>query len=126
MMWEPIEYGDTQSVGALYDYNNQQSVLKVAASGSYFLYVQLNFSCLHICPEARFTVKIKDQNANTRLTCSGSLPRGMKPVSHTCWSVLTLSEKDSRLLAGSEFSESIHNWKLELNDSGFGMFRVDG
>ncbi|XP_056625824.1 uncharacterized protein LOC130438076 [Triplophysa dalaica] len=129
MTWEPIEYGDSQSVGALYDYNNQQSVLKVAASGSYFLYVQLNFSCMHKCPEDRFTVKFKDQNANTRLTCSVTLPNGTQPVSHTCWSVLTLSEKDSRLLAGSEFTEFFEtsvNWKLELNDSGFGMFRVDG
>ncbi|KAI7810911.1 uncharacterized protein LOC130552934 [Triplophysa rosa] len=128
MMWEPIAYGDGQSMGALYNYDKRQSVLNVAASGSYFLYVQLNFSCVHVCPQARFTVKFKDQNANTRLTCSVSLPSGTQPVSHTCWSVVTLSEKDSRLLAGTEFtefSEPFHNWKLELNDSGFGMFRVD-
>ncbi|KAA0721710.1 hypothetical protein E1301_Tti021371 [Triplophysa tibetana] len=129
MMWEPIKHGDTQSLGALYDYKNNKRVLEVAASGSYFLYVQLNFSCMHICPAARFTVKFKDQSANTRLTCSVSMPNGTQPVSHTCWSVVTLSEKGSQLLAGSEFiefSEPSGNWKLELNDSGFGMFRVDG
>lgn len=128
MMWEPIAYGESQSIGALYNYDKQQSVLNVAASGSYFLYIQLNFSCVHICPPARFTVNFKDQNANTRLTCSVSLPNGTQPVSHTCWSVVTLLENDGRLLAGTEFiefSEPKHFWKLELNDSGFGMFRVD-
>lgn len=128
MMWEPIAYGESESIGALYDYDERQSVLKVAARGSYFLYVQLNFSCTHVCPPARFTVNFEDQNANTRLTCSVSLPDGMQPVSHTCWSVVTLSEKDSRLLARTEFTEFSNPsnvWKLELNDSGFGMFRVD-
>lgn len=123
MMWEPVAYSESESIGDLYNYDKRQSVLKVAARGSYFLYVQLNFSCVHICPPARFTLKFEDQQP--LLTCSVSLPNGTRPVSHTCWSVVTLSENHSRLLARTEFTDASNNWKLELNDSGFGMFRVD-
>nr|XP_055062569.1 uncharacterized protein LOC129445382 [Misgurnus anguillicaudatus] len=135
MKWETIEYGEGESIGSLYQYEEKQSVLNVMASGSYFLYAKLTFYCVHVCPPAHFNVIFYDQLETKQLTCSVSLPdysnsNASHPVTRTCWQVVTLLKKESRLLAKTEFTEELtekqKNWRLELNDSGFGMFLVDG
>ncbi|XP_051560135.1 uncharacterized protein LOC127444663 [Myxocyprinus asiaticus] len=131
MEWESIPYGKGQSIGSMYSYEKNQRVLNVNEAGSYFLYVQLTFSCTHICPAGQFTTSFYNQDNKKQLTCTVSLPKmpdmnGSLPVSRTCWHVITLPEQKSRLLAKTEFSEqTLNNWKLDLNDSGFGMFLVD-
>ncbi|XP_051982132.1 uncharacterized protein LOC127643422 [Xyrauchen texanus] len=129
--WESISYVKGQSIGSMYSYEKKDRVLTVKAAGSYFLYVQLTFTCTHICPSSQFTASFYDQHENKQLTCTVSLPNmpdmnGSLPVNRTCWRVITFLEKESSLLAKTTFSEqNLVNWKLDLNNSGFGMFVVD-
>ncbi|XP_051993165.1 uncharacterized protein LOC127651404 [Xyrauchen texanus] len=132
MDWESILYGKGQSIGSMYSYDKNQRVLNVNKAGSYFMYVQLTFSCTHICPSGQFTTSIYNRDDKKQLTCTVSLPEtpgmnGSAPVSRTCWHVITLPDQQSRLIAKTEFSkQTLNHWKLELNDSGFGIFLVDG
>lgn len=128
MAWESIPYGKGHTVGSLYTYDENQKVLNVKESGSYFLYVQLSLSCKADCQSGQFTVSFENQNNMKELTCTVSLPDGNRkePVSRTCWRVVTFPENGNRLLAKSEFQNTLDNWALEMNDSGFGMFLVDG
>lgn len=129
MAWESFPYGNGHTVGSLYTYDKNQRVLNVKESGSYFLYVQLSLSCRGICKPGHFTVSFYNTNIK-ELTCTVSLPDvyGDKnePVSRTCWSVVTFLENGNRLMAKSEYNETQGDWTLQLNDSGFGMFLVDG
>ncbi|XP_067259420.1 uncharacterized protein [Chanodichthys erythropterus] len=128
MAWESIPYGKGHTVGSLYTYDENQKVLNVKESGSYFLYVQLSLSCKADCQSGQFTVSFQNQKEMKELTCTVSLPErnGDEPVSRTCWRVVTFPENGNRLLAKSEFQGKKDNWALEMNDSGFGMFLVDG
>ncbi|XP_016382089.1 uncharacterized protein LOC107719225 isoform X2 [Sinocyclocheilus rhinocerous] len=127
MAWESIAYGKSRTIGSLYSYDKKQNVLNVNESGSYFLYVQLTFSCTEICPSGQFTVSFHNQRNSEELTCTVSLPKWSEetPISKTCWRVVTFPENRNRLFAKSQFNGTL-DWKLELNDSGFGMFLVDG
>ncbi|XP_059407701.1 uncharacterized protein LOC132142079 [Carassius carassius] len=130
MAWESIAYGRGQTIGSLYSYDKKQNVLNVNESGSYFLYVQLTFSCAGICPSGpsdQFTVSFNNRLNNVELTCTVSLHewREDTPISKTCWRVVTFPENGERIVAKSQFKGS-SDWKLEMNDSGFGMFLVDG
>lgn len=127
MAWESIAYGSGQTIGSLYSFDQKQNVLNVNESGSYFLYVQLTFSCTGICPSDQFTVSFYNQRNSVELTCTVSLPKWSEetPISKTCWRVVTFPEDGNRLVAKSQFKETL-DWKLEMNDSGFGMFLVDG
>ncbi|KAK2909520.1 hypothetical protein Q8A67_005357 [Cirrhinus molitorella] len=128
MAWETFAYGKGRSIGSLYSFDKKQNVLDVKESGSYFLYVQLNFSCTGRCPSGQFTVTFYNQHNIKELTCSVSLPEWSEetPQSQTCWRVVTFLENQNRLFAKSTINVTLDNWKLELNDSGFGMFLVDG
>ncbi|KAL0202308.1 hypothetical protein M9458_000326, partial [Cirrhinus mrigala] len=128
MEWESFQYGTEQTIGSLYSYDEKQNVLDVKESGSYFLYVQLNFSCTGGCSTGQFTVTFYNQYSMKELTCSVSLPKSSHetPHSQTCWRVVTFTENKNRLIAKSHREGTLGNWKLELNDSGFGMFLVDG
>ncbi|XP_073697791.1 uncharacterized protein [Garra rufa] len=128
MAWETFAYGSGKTIGSLYNYDEKQNVLDVKESGSYFLYVQLNFTCSGRCPSGKFNVNFYNQRNIKELTCSVSLPESSKetPQSKTCWRVVTFQENGNRLYAKSSLEKKLKNWKLELNDSGFGMFLVDG
>lgn len=128
MAWESFPYGKGQSIGSLYTYNKDQNALDIKESGSYFLYVQLSFSCTGKCQSGQFTVTFNNQHKMKEFTCSVSLPEQHKetPQSQTCWRVVTFPESNNRLLAKSEITGQLGDWKLTLNDSGFGMFLVDG
>ncbi|ROL54825.1 hypothetical protein DPX16_23277 [Anabarilius grahami] len=128
MAWESIQYGKGHTVGSLYTYDENQKVLNVKESGSYFLYVQLSLSCKGICQPGQFTVSFYNLLNRKELTCTVSLPdgNGNEPVRRTCWRVVTFPENGNRLMAKSEIQGKLDNWTLEMNDSGFGMFLVDG
>lgn len=127
MAWEPIKYGRDDTVGSLYAYDETQKVLNVNESGSYFLYVQLSLSCKGTCKSGQFTVSFYSLQNRKELTCTVSLPETRdEPVSRTCWRVVTFLENRNRLMAKSELKGNLDNWALQMNDSGFGMFLVDG
>ncbi|XP_067296739.1 uncharacterized protein [Pseudorasbora parva] len=129
MAWESIPSGTGHTVGSLFDYHDTQRALRVKNSGSYFLYVKLSLSCSGVCQPGEFTVSFKTQENNSpKLTCTVTMSKGNReePFSQTCWSVVTFPEKDYRLMAKSTFPGKLDNWKLEMNESGFGMFLVDG
>ncbi|XP_016112901.1 uncharacterized protein [Sinocyclocheilus grahami] len=128
MAWEPFAYGKGQTIGSLYSYEKNQNVLTINESGSYFLYVQLNFSCTGRCPSGQFTVSFYNKHNSVELPCTVSLPERSKetPHSQTCWRVVTFQENGNRLMVKSQVEGTLNNWKLEMNDSGFGMFLVDG
>lgn len=128
MAWESIKYGPGDTVGSLYSYDERHKALNVNKSGSYFLYVQLSLSCKAVCQSGQFTVSFYDKHNNKELTCTVSLPEegGEEPVSRTCWRVVTFQENGGRLLAKSEKKGTLDHWTLQLNDSVFGIFLVDG
>lgn len=142
MHWKPVNYGEIKTVGSLYNFNQIQHVLTVKEQGSYFLYVTLTFSCTHVCDPAQFdvtfpkdtspAVKSGDQHPSPWLTCSVRLSqdkgRENASVTKTCWNVVTFPENENRLLAIAKIvlEGKQHNWKLELNHSGFGIFLIDG
>ncbi|KAF4118026.1 hypothetical protein G5714_000077 [Onychostoma macrolepis] len=128
MAWEPFAFGKGQTIGSLYSYEKKQNVLNINESGSYFLYVQLNFSCSGQCPSGQFTVIFSNKHNSEELTCTVLLPEWSKEMPHTqtCWRIVTFPENENRLMAKSQIKGTLDNWKLEMNDSGFGMFLVDG
>ncbi|XP_026110185.1 uncharacterized protein LOC113083128 [Carassius auratus] len=128
MAWETFAYGKGQTIGSLYSYDIKQNVLNIKEKGSYFLYVQLNFTCTGQCTSGKFTVSFYNKHNSEELSCTVSLPEWKKetPHSQTCWRVATFPESESRLMAKSWIEGTLNNWKLVMNDSGFGMFLVDG
>lgn len=127
MAWEGFAYGATDTIGSLYSYDTSQKALDVKNSGSYFLYVQLSLFCKGICSPGQFTVSFYNHNIK-QLSCTVLLPEmnGLEPISQTCWHVVTFPENGNRLMAKSEIQDSLGDWSLQVNDSGFGMFLVDG
>ncbi|TRY86112.1 hypothetical protein DNTS_030194 [Danionella cerebrum] len=129
MKWEPIKYGEGQSVGSLYIFNHKQGSLRVKEAGSYFIYIQLSVRCLYRCSSGEFSVSLYSDNIE-KLTCALSLPaqpeNGTAPFSHTCWQVVTFPEKGSKLLVKAEVKGDPEHWRLQMQSSGFGMFQVDG
>ncbi|XP_077054701.1 uncharacterized protein LOC143706564 [Siphateles boraxobius] len=128
MAWEGIAYGKAHTIGSLYSYDKSQKALDVKNSGSYFLYVQLSLSCNGICSPGQFTVSFYNHLNSKVLSCTVSLPEesGTDPISQTCWHVVTFTENGKRLMAKSEIQGSLGDWRLQVNNSGFGMFLVDG
>ncbi|XP_039539796.1 uncharacterized protein LOC120487624 [Pimephales promelas] len=128
MAWEGFAYGNTHTIGSLYSYDKSQKALDVKNSGSYFVYVQLSLFCNGICSPGKFTVSFYNHLNSKELSCTVSLPEGTKPepISKTCWHVVTFPENGNRLMAKSEVQDSLGDWSLLVNDSGFGMFLVDG
>lgn len=128
MAWETFAYGKGQTIGSRYSYEEKQNVLNIKEGGTYFLYVQLNFSCTGRCPSGQFTVSFYNKHNSEELSCTVSLPVWSEeaPHSQTCWRVVTFPENENRLMAKSQTEGTLDNWKLEMNDSGFGMFLVDG
>lgn len=127
MQWEPIPYGTHSTMGALYAYDPSHRALTVGRAGSYFMYVQLNISCLSTCKNESLTLSFTDQYNSEQLSCTVKLQsKHPEPVMHKCWTVMPHLEKNSRLLGKILSSTDLKQWKLEPNSSGFGIFLVDG
>lgn len=126
MVWEPIQYGNGSTVGSSYSYDEKNAVLKVNKEGTYFLYTQLNLTCIHRCDEGTLSVTFFDDAKNELLTCSLHLQTDRSHrVAKKCWTVIPRLTEGSQLMARMHGLVKPDGWKLELNYSGFGMFMVD-
>ncbi|KAL6482429.1 hypothetical protein MHYP_G00105090 [Metynnis hypsauchen] len=127
MLWESISYGNGNTVGPGYTYKSNQGKLIVEREGSYFLYTQLNLSCVYQCAEESLTLTFLNQDNNEQLSCTVKLPaKHRDPVVRKCWTVIPHLEKKNGVMARITTATSLKNWQLDLNSSGFGMFLVDG
>ncbi|XP_026874674.2 uncharacterized protein LOC113582858 [Electrophorus electricus] len=92
MKWEPVKYGNGTTMGSRYSYNTNQEALTVSQQGSYFLYTQLRFTCVHKCNSTTLTVTFQDQFAVKHLSCTVKLPENFEPVMNKCWTVIPAPE----------------------------------
>lgn len=119
MKWIITSYGEGTSVGNGFDFNQAQHSLKPHQNGTYFMYLDLHFSCTFKCKPGVVTVSVRDE-----LTCKVELPENSTSVSRKCWTVQRLQSKG--LLAQMTVpKEGMDYWKLELQGSGFGIFLID-
>ncbi|KAI3352936.1 hypothetical protein L3Q82_019509, partial [Scortum barcoo] len=119
MQWAPVSYGAGNSVGSNFQFDKNQNSLKPVRVGTYFMYIELNFTCTFNCSEGLLIVHV-----DNKLTCEVKLPADSTSVSKKCWTVSQIDGQ--RLLTQMTLpKEGLENWKLELTGSGFGMFLVD-
>lgn len=111
------------SVGSNFDFNNKQISLKPKKEGTYFIYIELNFTCTYTCPEGVLSVNVGD-----KLTCEVELPERSKPsptpVSKRCWTVTQLNQEKLHTYMMVP-QTGLENWQLQMEGSGLGMFLVD-
>ncbi|XP_030596341.1 uncharacterized protein LOC115787698 [Archocentrus centrarchus] len=119
MQWIKNAYGEGTSVGNDFDFNQAQHSLKPLRNGTYFMYLDLHFSCTYQCKPNVVTVSVGD-----KLTCKVELPENSAPVSKKCWTVKRL-QSEGLLAQMTVLKEGMDNWKLELQNSGFGIFLID-
>ncbi|XP_051241599.1 uncharacterized protein LOC127355135 [Dicentrarchus labrax] len=122
MKWESVPYGQGSSVGSNFIFDPEQSSLKPKRVGTYFIYIDFNLTCTHICPAGLLTVSVGD-----KLTCEVQLPAvaNSTPVSKKCWTVSQISDSVRLVTQMTVPNNGLGAWKLELSGSGFGMFLVD-
>ncbi|XP_053085816.1 uncharacterized protein LOC113526467 isoform X2 [Pangasianodon hypophthalmus] len=126
MQWAPIKYGNTSTVGSSYSYDSN-GALRVLKDGTYFLYTQLNLTCVGPCDDGSLTVTFEDDLKNVQLSCTLPLRKAHRsPTAEKCWTVIPRLSGKHRLLARMHTTVSAQRWSLDLNYSGFGMFLVDG
>ncbi|KAM7393920.1 hypothetical protein PAMP_020756 [Pampus punctatissimus] len=120
MHWDSVPYSAGQSVGSNFNFDTEKQSLELIQAGTYFMYMNLRFTCTSECTAGLLTVNLYD-----KLTCQVQLPAAdPTPVDRKCWTVNWMEEK-TQLLAQMTVPKGLKNWKLELNSSGFGMFLVD-
>lgn len=121
MLLRLIHHGEGTSMGNQYTFNEEQSSLMPKKEGTYFMYIQLNFTCTSICKKGVLTVTFGD-----KLTCEVKLPHKEDSTVETkkCWTVSQV--EGQRLNSQMTIKEGkLENWSLDLNTSGVGMFLVD-
>ncbi|XP_041640476.1 uncharacterized protein LOC121508051 [Cheilinus undulatus] len=114
-----VKSGLGTSVGSNYLFDEDQSSLLPRKPGTYFIYIELNLTCTHICNAGVFTVSFGD-----KLTCEVNLPvlSNLTVVEKKCWTVAQM--EGQRLNARMTIPQTgLNNWYLQ--DSGVGMFLVD-
>uniref|UniRef100_A0A8P4KN16 Uncharacterized protein n=1 Tax=Dicentrarchus labrax TaxID=13489 RepID=A0A8P4KN16_DICLA len=99
-------------------FDPEQSSLKPKRVGTYFIYIDFNLTCTHICPAGLLTVSVGD-----KLTCEVQLPAvaNSTPVSKKCWTVSQISDSVRLVTQMTVPNNGLGAWKLELSGSGFGM-----
>nr|XP_020443136.1 uncharacterized protein LOC109952413 [Monopterus albus] len=119
MQWDTVPYGAGQSVGTNFIFKKTQHTLMPKQAGTYFMYINLNLTCIFRCRAGLLTVHVGD-----KLTCEVELPdsTNSKPVSKKCWTVSRLDEKEL-LTQMTVPKEGLENW--QLNSSELGMFLAD-
>ncbi|KAK3510905.1 hypothetical protein QTP70_024363 [Hemibagrus guttatus] len=126
MEWAPILYRNGSTVGSSYSYDAKNAVLKVNKEATYFLYTQLNLTCVQRCGEGTLSITFMGDMNNELMTCSLHLQMNhSQHVVKKCWTVIPHLSKGSQLMARMHGSVKPDGWKLEHNYSGFGMFMVD-
>ncbi|XP_031145096.1 uncharacterized protein LOC116042829 [Sander lucioperca] len=120
MPWAPVHYATRESVGSNFLFDAKQHWLKAEQEGTYFIYIELNLTCIYDCNAGIVSVNVGD-----KLTCEVELPAvaDSKPVSRKCWTVSQLNGQ--KLFTQMIVPKGLQDWKLELSSSKFGMFLVD-
>lgn len=123
MALEAFIYGDEKSFGSNFDFDPKQLSLKPKKEGTYFIYIDLNFTCTNICPQGVVRVSVSD-----KLTCEVELPERSEPsatpVNKRCWTVARIEPE--KLHTHMTVPETgFRNWMLEKKGSGLGVFLVD-
>lgn len=125
----PVSFRDLKSVGSNYVFNPVQHSLQVKKTGSYFVYVELNVSCVGGCQspgESLLRVQVSDKlRCDVHLHPPPSPQPSPQPQQRKCWTVMTLIENTSLLSQMSLPHGLLSPWKLELRGSGVGVFLVD-
>lgn len=122
-----VSYLAEKSVGSNYEFNSVQHTLKVKQKGSYFVYVELNVTCVGSCNPGHFRVQLSASESNSdTLHCDVHLSAQdtQQPQQKKCWTVTTLKENTTLLSQMSLPQGPLPHWKLVLRGSGFGMFLV--
>lgn len=126
MLWEPIKYLNSSTIGSSYSFDPINGVLKVNRDASYFLYIQLNLTCVNRCGKG--TLSVTFESDGELLSCSLHLPTitsTSKPVVEKCWTVIPHLSKGTQLNARMHGFVAPKGWSLDLNHSGFGMFLIE-
>lgn len=121
MTWAVKEFGEGTSKGDLFDFYPETHCLQPKREGMYFLYLNLNFTCIvrDNCTSGRLTVQVED-----KLTCEVNLRSDEPHHTAKCWAVTHM--KSQKLFAQMTVPKTgLQSWKLELNSSGLGAFLVD-
>ncbi|KAJ0050532.1 hypothetical protein NL108_003772 [Boleophthalmus pectinirostris] len=122
MPLEYVSFLSRTSVGSNFEFHPVHHSLTVKQDGIYFMYVELNVTCLYRCRPGLFTVQVSD-----KLSCEVKLPNSSDShnVQKKCWTVKPVS-KDTHLLTDMFLPHGpLHHWKLELRGSGVGLFLVE-
>ncbi|KAK2818322.1 hypothetical protein Q7C36_022255 [Tachysurus vachellii] len=128
MLWKPIEYLNSSTIGSSYSFEPTNGVLTVNRDASYFLYTQLNLTCVHRCGKGTLSVTFENNKNEELLTCSLHLPKMPSTSNHVvekCWTVIPHLVKGTRLNARMHGFVAPQGWSLDLNHSGFGMFLIE-
>ncbi|XP_027008779.2 uncharacterized protein LOC113646613 [Tachysurus fulvidraco] len=123
MLWEPMKYLNSSTIGSSYSFDSTNGVLKVNRDASYFLYIQLNLTCVHRCGQGTLSVTFASDKDNELLTCSIHL--SAITIVKKCWTVIPHLSKGTQLNARMHGFVAPRGWSLDLNHSGFGMFLID-
>ncbi|XP_076143489.1 uncharacterized protein LOC143125688 [Alosa pseudoharengus] len=126
MKWDAIDIGNGSSIGANFDYDSVQRMLTVKREGSYFIYLNLNFTNADLDCDRNSTVQVTlKSKGRVLLSCEVKL-KDCPTVTERCWAVVQHLDRDSRISGDiSVHGEKPSRWQLVSNDSGFGMFLVD-
>ncbi|XP_018535347.1 uncharacterized protein LOC108885466 [Lates calcarifer] len=121
MEWASVHYADGASIGSNFVFDSEQHTLMAEAVGTYFMYIDLTFTCVYKCKAGVFSIRVGD-----KFTCDVRLPavNSSTPVTKKCWTVSQMN-KEKLLTEMTVPKEGLENWRLEPNSSGFGMFLVD-
>ncbi|XP_029000037.1 uncharacterized protein LOC114852102 [Betta splendens] len=111
------------SVGHNFQYDRTNHWMMPVQSGNYFMYVNLNFTCTHICPSGDFTIHV-GEGVVDKLSCKVHLPKlqDSTAVIKKCWTVSSVASKQKLISHMTVPKEGLDNWSLDM---GLGMFLVD-
>ncbi|KAM4585334.1 uncharacterized protein PAE49_004619 [Odontesthes bonariensis] len=119
MTWTPTAYGEGTSLGSNFDWNSEQNSLKPHKEGIYFVYINVSLTCTSTCRAGLLRLTMGD-----KLTCEVELTSHKTSESKKCWTVKPLHGKRLNIQM-TVLKEKLENWKLDLPNSGFGIFLVD-
>lgn len=122
MLFAERLHGESRSVGDYFRFNEDHSSLTPQREGNYFVYVNVNLTCVHKCSAGLLRLDV-----GGKMSCELRLPdkTDTAPVSKQCWTVQRLGTEGLQTDM-TVFSEGqLGDWMLELETSGWGMFLVD-
>lgn len=133
MMWSKVSFLNGKSVGSNYVFDPVQHWLQVKQAGVYFLYMNLNLTCVGRCQKSHIRIHGSDSQGFDKLRCDVHLPNltSTQPQQKKCWTVTSLEANTTLQFKMSLPDGPLHGWKLELEHeksigggSGFGIFLV--